>query len=80
MPYTKKYVLQRIKAVNEVYLECHAKGMFTEYIYEHYIRRQFHISRSTFYEYLTIPYERELKELARREAEEKAQNPELFDK
>ncbi|MCM1035552.1 MAG: hypothetical protein NC038_05590 [Paludibacter sp.] len=79
MSYTKKYFLQRVKAVNEVYLKCHKQGMFNEYIYQHHIKWQFHISRSTFYEYLTIPYAAQLKEIERREAAEKEQNPRLFD-
>ena len=78
MAYTKKYFLQRVREVNEVYLEHANRGLFNEDIYKHYIRDRFHISRTTFYEYLTIPYNAELKKIEQREAEKKQQNPTLF--
>lgn len=78
MAYTKKYFLKRVKEVNEVYLEQYQRGLFNEYIYEHYIKHKFHISRSTFYEYLTIPYASQLRQLEQQEAERKRQNPTLF--
>lgn len=78
MSYNKKHFLQRVKAVNEVYIDCHKHGVPNEYIYEHFIRRQYHISRSTFYEYLAIPYSALLKELEQLETEQNKQNPTLF--
>ncbi|MBQ7210516.1 MAG: hypothetical protein IJS05_06450 [Paludibacteraceae bacterium] len=77
MAYTRRYLLNRIKAVCEIYLREAKRGVNNEFIYDNYIRDQFHISRSTFYEYLTVPYERQLRELDRKEAEEKRQNPTL---
>lgn len=78
MPYTRKYFLQRVREVNEVYLAHAGRGLFNEYIYRNYIRDRFHISRTTFYQYLTIPYEAELKKIAEREAAKNTRNPTLF--
>lgn len=77
MAYTRRYLLNRIKAVNEIYLREAKRGVNNEFIYDNYIRDVYHISRSTFYEYLAVPYERQLKELDEREAQEKARNPVL---
>ena len=77
MAYTRRYLLNRIKEVCEIYLREAKRGVNNEFIYDNYIRDRFHISRSTFYEYLAVPYEKELKELDRKEAEEKRQNPTL---
>lgn len=77
MAYTRRYLLKRIKEVNEIYLRESQRGVNNEFIYAHHIRDRFHISRSTFYEYLTVPYERQLRELDEREAREQAQNPKL---
>ncbi len=74
MAYTRRYLLTRIKEVNEIYLRESAHGVSNEYIYAHHIRDRFHISRTTFYEYLTVPYERQLRELDQKEAQERAQN------
>lgn len=79
MAYTRRHLLNRIKAVNEIYIRESARGVSNEYIYANYIRDQFHISRSAFYEYLTVPYEKQIRELDLREAAEKAQNPTLFE-
>ncbi|MBR1922154.1 MAG: hypothetical protein IJ838_00170 [Paludibacteraceae bacterium] len=77
MAYTRRYLLNRIKAVNEIYLREAKRGVNNEFIYDNYIRDVYHISRSTFYEYLAVPYERQLKELDRKETEEKKRNPVL---
>ena len=69
--------MNRIKAVCEIWKREAKRGVSNEYIYANYICEQFHISRSTFYEYLTVPYERELKKLDEREAERRRQNPTL---
>lgn len=63
MGYTRKYFLERVKCVNEVYLEHASRGMTNEYIYRHYILPRFHISRTTFYQYLTIPYAAQQREM-----------------
>ena len=79
MAYTRRYLLNRVKAVNEIYLRESKRGVTAVFIYENLIRDQFNISYSTFYNYLAIPYERQLRELDRREAAEKKANPTLFD-
>ena len=71
-------MLLRVKEVNELYVEKSRIGLSTEYIYRTFIEPRFHISRSTLYEYLTIPYERQLKDIHQREEADKAQNPTLF--
>lgn len=48
--------LNSVKEVNEIYLFYHLKGVCNEYIYKTYIQDKFYISRSTFYNYLAIPY------------------------
>ena len=78
MAYTRKYFLNRVKAVNEIYTQNTKRGASNEWIYEHLIKDVFHISRSTFYDYLTIPYAAQLKEIERAEALRKAQEPTLF--
>lgn len=70
MAYTRKYFLNRVKKVSETYVEYKNRGATNEWIYEHVIRPQFNISRTTMYEYLTIPYATRLKEI---EAAEQAQ-------
>lgn len=78
MAYTRKNFLLRVKEVNEIYLEQSHRGLRNEYIYAHFIRNRFHISRTTFYQYLTIPYNAELKWIERCEAERKRIELSLF--
>ncbi len=70
MGYNRKYFLVRVKRVNELYKELSAKGITNEFIYKHHICDQFNISRSTFYDYLTIPYEKQMKEIERVEQQQ----------
>ena len=78
MAFSRKNMLLRVKEVNELYIEKSKIGLSTEFIYRTFIEPRFHISRSTLYEYLAIPYERQLKEISQREQAEKEQNPTLF--
>lgn len=78
MAFSRKNMLLRVKEVNELYVEKSKIGLSTEFIYRTFIEPRFHISRSTLYEYLAIPYERQLKEISQREQAEKEQNPTLF--
>ena len=78
MAYNRRNFLLRVKEVNEIYKRESKKGLFTEYIYTHFVQEQYHISRATFYNFLTIPYERELKKAEEKEAEDKRRNPTLF--
>ncbi|MBR1775039.1 MAG: hypothetical protein IJ759_05890 [Bacteroidales bacterium] len=74
MAYTRKYFLQRVKKVNEVYDYYAKKGYYNEWIYNNHIREQFNISRSTFYVYLYIDWQTELAKLQKTEQ----QQPTLF--
>ena len=78
MAFSRKNMLFRVKEVNELYLEKAKIGLTTEFIYRTFIEPRFHISRSTLYEYLAIPYDRQLKEIYQREKAEQEQNPTLF--
>ncbi|MCQ2351286.1 MAG: hypothetical protein MJ003_04855 [Paludibacteraceae bacterium] len=78
MAYSRKNLLLRIKKVNELFVEKQKIGLSTEFIYRTFIFPTFHISRSTLYEYLAIPYKAQLKEIERRETEEKRIYPSLF--
>lgn len=78
MAFSRKNMLLRVKEVNELYVEKSKIGLSTEFIYRTFIEPRFHISRSTLYEYLAIPYERQLKEIFEREKADKEQNPTLF--
>jgi len=63
MAYNRKMFLKKVQKVNEVYLEYANKGISNKYIFENYIQDQFCISIATFYNYLTIPYVSELKQI-----------------
>lgn len=78
MAFSRKNMLFRVKEVNELYVEKAKIGLTTEFIYRTFIEPRFHISRSTLYEYLAIPYDRQLKEIYQREKAEQEQNPTLF--
>lgn len=77
MAYNRYNFLQKVKEVNDIYIKYSSKGVGAEYIYNTYIYPSYKISRTTFWNYLNIPYEKELKiELAKkaqREAAAKAQ-------
>lgn len=78
MAYTRKNLLLRVKEVNETFVEKQKIGLTTEYIYRHFISPLYHISRSTLYDYLAIPYAAQLKEIECKEAEQKRLMPSLF--
>jgi len=63
--------LMRVKRVNEIYIKQREKGYSNEFIFKEYIRDQFYISRSTFYNYLAVPYQAELKRMKEEERERK---------
>lgn len=68
----------RVKEVNELFVEKQRLGLSTEYIYRTFVAPRYHISRTTLYNWLTIPYKKQLEELALQEEIEKAENPTLF--
>lgn len=63
MAYNRENFLNRVKEVNELYLAKQRLGIPLARIYRDYIEPQFHISRSTLYEWLAIPYEKELRQI-----------------
>ena len=77
MAYNRRNLLLRVKEVNEIYVREHSRGVTNEDIYRNYIRDRFHISRTAFYQYLTIPYARQLRELEERAARADAEQPRL---
>jgi len=79
MAYTAKYFLQRVKVVNETYKHWAEIGLSNEAIYNRHIRDTYHISRATFYNYLTIPYARLLLDIEDKEQRRKKAEPTLFE-
>lgn len=83
MAYNRYNFLIRVKEVNEIYIKYSSKGVNAEYIFKTYIYPAYKISRTTFWNYLSIPYEKELKieleKKAKREAAAKAQIQINFD-
>jgi hypothetical protein len=65
--YNRRNFLLRVKDVNEVYLDHHSRGIPAEYIFRNHVHERFRISRTTFFEYLAIPYKRELELLDRKQ-------------
>lgn len=70
MAFSRKNFLLRVKEVNELYKEKQRIGLSTEFIHRTFIAPQFHISRSTLYEWLTIPYAKQLREIAEAEVKQ----------
>lgn len=60
MAYNSKNYLLKVKDVMEIYKEYQKKGYSNIWIYRNHIKERFKISVSTFYNYMCIPYEREL--------------------
>lgn len=74
MAYSKKYFLEKVRKVNEIYDAYAKQGYSNEWIYRNKIKEQFYISRSTFYVYLLIDWQAGLDGLQR----EEEQQPTLF--
>ena len=72
----------RVKDIQDIYTEYHRRGCTDKYIHETHIYPLYKIGRTTFYNYLTIPAVKELKELEermRREKEELLKQGNLFE-
>lgn len=50
-----------------MFVEKQRLGLSTEYIYRTFIEPRYHISRTTLYNWLTIPYAAQLREIERQE-------------
>ena len=71
-----------MKDIQDIYTEYHRRGCTDKYIHETHIYPLYKIGRTTFYNYLTIPAVKELKELEermRREKEELLKQGNLFE-
>jgi hypothetical protein len=67
MAYNKRYFYQRVAEIQDVVFEAQKNGASLAWIYRNKIRRQFHISKSTFDNYLGIPAKAELKRIEENE-------------
>lgn len=72
MSFSRKNLLCRVREVNELFVEKQRLGLSTEYIYRTFVEPRYHISRTTLYNWLTIPYAAQLREIERQE--QSAQN------
>lgn len=80
--YNRRNFLLRVKDIQDIYTEYHRRGCTDKYIHETHIYPLYKIGRTTFYNYLTIPAVKELKELEermRREKEELLKQGNLFE-
>jgi hypothetical protein len=78
MAYNRENLLKRIAEVREIVLEHRKHDTPQIKIYEKYIKDKFHISYSTFNEWLTISPHAQLKELqAKREKQKEFEKRQL---
>ena len=80
--YNRRNFLLRVEDIQDIYTEYHRRGCTDKYIHETHIYPLYKIGRTTFYNYLTIPAVKELKELEermRREKEELLKQGNLFE-
>jgi len=71
MAYTRENFLKRVADVQATFKAHNNKGMVQEWIYENHIKDKFRIGRTTFYNWLSIPVQRELEKI-KQDAETKA--------
>jgi hypothetical protein len=74
MAYTKENKYKKIIEVQEYFKTVYSPGMTIEWVYHNKIKTKFHISRTTFLNYLNTPAEKLLKELT----DEKTENKTAF--
>ena len=63
MAYNRKNLLRRAIKVQKIYIEHQDSGLPNREIFKRYIKDRWDITERTFYEYLTIPAQRELNKL-----------------
>lgn len=63
MPYSNENLLRRIVDIQNITLEHKKRGATQKWIYENLIVPHYHISRSTYYNYLSSAAKKLLKEL-----------------
>ncbi|MCD7972506.1 MAG: hypothetical protein LUG18_07535 [Candidatus Azobacteroides sp.] len=68
--YNKKNKYKKIIRVQEEYMKYINSGYTTIYIYKNFIYPQFLISKATFYNYLAVPAQRDLKRIEKKKDDE----------
>lgn len=63
--YYNRNRLERIRDIQNLYLQHAERGATNRWIYQHVIYPRYRISRATFYNYLAINAKKKLKETAR---------------
>ncbi len=61
MGYNKQNKLEMICEIQRITLEHTKRGISQKWVYENIIRPRFYISISTYYNYLSVPARKELK-------------------
>jgi hypothetical protein len=78
MAYNRENLLKRIVEIREIVLEQKKWDTPQTKIYEKFIKGKYHISYSTFNNYLTIAAPAQLKKIQTEKSQEKLDNPTLF--
>lgn len=78
MAYTKRYLLKKIVEIQTIVLQEKDRGASQVWIYRNMIAGRYHISESTFNNYLAINAKRDLENLERHAAEKIKQQMNLF--
>jgi hypothetical protein len=63
MSYNQRNKLFRIQDVKNKFNEVYTPGMVVEWVYINHIKKQFRISRATFYEFMKVDVKKELEKL-----------------
>ena len=71
MAYSKRYLLNKIIEIQAIVLRENKRGCFQKATYENHIKEQYHISYSTFNNYLARNAKKELADLNNKENEDK---------
>lgn len=72
MAYNRRLLLEKVCEIQRITLEHTKRGVTQKYVYENYVKDQFFISRSTYYNYLEMPAKRELTLLKQKQLPEPA--------
>ncbi len=63
MAYNRRNILKRIVDIQNTVLEHTCKGVSQEWVFNNIIAPNYHISRSTFYSYLSVNAKMELRKI-----------------
>ncbi len=70
MAYNRRNLLNKIVEIQEITIEYKNIGVTQKRIFEDHIEKKYHISRSTYYEYLSTPAKFQLKQLEKKEKQQ----------